>query len=48
MAGSQQGRDYIQLSNELGIERQTAQDIVRRFEVNGQVEPAPRGGRRAS
>ena len=48
VAGFQQGRDYIQLANELAIARQTARDIVRRFEINGQVEPAPRGGRRAS
>ena len=46
--GLQQGRAYIQLTNELGIARQTARDIVRRFEVNDQVEPAPSGGRRAS
>ena len=48
VAGFQQERDYIQLENELGIVCKTARDIVRRFEVNGQVEPAPRGGRRAS
>ena len=41
----QQERDYIQLANELGIARQTAPDIVRRFEVNDQVKPALRGGR---
>ena len=44
MAGFQQGREYIQLASELGI----ARDTVRRFEINDQVEPAPRGGRRAS